>query len=331
MRETQYPRPTFSGMQGVATSCRYGTDAYASGRATGETGFAIVTGDDSDSTNLERYGAFFANVGAGTGDPAVISTSFGAGIASLKKNWDRTSRPGQTCGVNITTRGGYHGPDANAALPQFGGYNPAGDVTAIIVNSVQSSPYGQNSLFEGVAYFAQGGAFDASGNVHGMNVQFGSMRMLSPDGSVANPGIGLALSAASGSLSYAIQITNTARPGTYGFAPGIWAGGFRYNFDNGGSIPPYDAFRIEQDGAIFMSAGVGPFPNKILRAGANGRLQVLSTAENVVAEVGDDGRFYIDNQQVLGPRQPAISDALSDDQKLAQVLAVLRAHGLIGS
>jgi hypothetical protein len=42
------------------------------------------------------------------------------------------------------------------------------------------------------------------------------------------------------------------------------------------------------------------------------------------------GRVYLVNGiQVVGPQQAAISDGLTDSQKIAAILAVLRNHGII--
>ncbi len=317
---------------------RYATDAYASGTGTGFAGLSVINSDASARSGKERYGAFFAYTGPGTGDPSVIGSAFGLGAAGLKKNWQTSKVPGQSVGINITARGGYHGSDANAALSQFGGYNPAGDTSSIIANSFVSSAYSQNAILEGVSYYGEGGAFSAAGQLHGINVQLGAMRMLNPDGSTANPGIGLALAAKAGALGYAIQANNAARPGSYEVAPSTWAGFLRYNFDDG-TRPPFDAFRVDQDGSIVLNSGSGTTPQKRIRVASNGNLQILNNAEHVILEIDNNGlinltnsaQLYIKGQPVVGPRQAAISDRLSEGAKIAAILGTLRAHGLIAS
>lgn len=286
-------------------------DAYASGpeRESGLSSFVVINRDDNPVSGKERYAAWFAYTGAGTGDPSVIGSSFGLGVSNLKKNWFNTTIAGQTIGLHIVTRGGYFGADANAPLGQFGGYNPAGDVTSIIVNSVQSSPYGQQAAGEFSIHYANQGRFDNSGNIHSINMQLCPMRMLNPDGTIANPGIGIALTASAGSLGYAIQIVNTARPGSYNNnSPGIWRGGFRYNYDDGGTRAPFDAFRVDQDGTLYLSAGAGSAPSKKIRAANNGTLQILSDAGAVIQQIGDNGSVYMPpNAQVVIAGVPALN------------------------
>ena len=254
---------------------------------------AVVSSDASRVIGKERYAGFFAYTGPGTGDPAVIESSFGVGVSALKQNWFSNTVPGQIIGANIVVRGGYHGPDANSAPPEPGGYNPGGDTTALIVNTVNSSQYSQNAILEGVAYNAQNGAFSVNGQLHGMNVQLGAIRLRNPDGTPANPGIGLALAAQNGSLGYAIQANNTARPGSYEYGvPGIWGGFLRYNFDDG-TRTPFDAFRVDQDGAIFLSSGGAATPSKRLRVGGNGDLQVLNPAGTAILSLADAGALTI--------------------------------------
>ena len=271
----------------------------------GKAAVSVINTDGSAATGQERYGAFFAYAGPGTGDPAVINSAFGLGAAGLKKNWQTSTVPDQSIGINITARGGYHGSDASAAYPQYGGYNPAGDTSSIIANSFVSSAYSQNAILEGVSYYGEGGAYSAAGNLHGINVQLGAMRMLNPDGSTANPGIGLALAAKAGSLGYAIQVNNTARAGSYETAPGIWGGFLRYNFDDG-TRTPFDAFRVDQDGSLYLSDGSSSTPSKRLRANG-GSFQVLNNAGSPVFSITDAGAITAGaslSQQVLTDSGP---------------------------
>jgi hypothetical protein len=272
----------------AASSSPNGTDAYASGFSSGRSAVAVVNSDGSAATGQERYGAFFSYNGPGTGDPAVINTSFGVGAAAIKQNWFNSTVPGQMVGANITVRNGYFGADANAPLAQYGGYNPAGDATGVIVNSVQASPYGQNAATEFSIHYAKNGRFDSSSNVHSINAQIAPMRMLNPDGSVANPGIGLSLTAAAGQLSYALQAVNTARAGSYSTAPGYWGGFARYNYDDG-TRAPFDAFRVDQDGSIFLSSGNATTPSKKLRVSSGGSFEVANDAGTTVASLSDGG------------------------------------------
>lgn len=264
----------------------------------GEAAFAVMSSDGTSQASLatqdyrERYAGYFRYDGPGTGVPDVIGSSFALGASNIKRNWFGTTVPGQTIGMQIITRGGYHGADANSTVPEkpeFGGYNPAGDITAQIINTVQSSPYGQNAAGEYAIHYAKNGQFDANGDVHTMNIQLGAMRMLTPQGTSANPGIGIALSAARGTLGYAIQANNTARAGSYSIRPGIWNGFLRYNFDDGGTRAPFDAFRVDQDGSIHMSSGGATTPNKKLRVGSSGEWQVLNNAGTPILALSDTG------------------------------------------
>ncbi|MCP2083939.1 UNVERIFIED_ORG: hypothetical protein J2W74_005204 [Methylorubrum zatmanii] len=268
----------------------FDTNAYDSVGPTGKAAMCVVSDDSSYGPGKERYGAWFAYTGEGSRDPSVIASSFALGVSNLKKNWFNTEVPGQTIGLHITTRGGYHGPLKATAPAEFGGYYPGGDVTNIIINSVQTSPYAQQAAAEMSIHYAENGRFEQSGNVHSMNVQIAPMKMLNPDGSAANPGIGIALTASAGSLSYAIQAVNTARPGSFNNgSPGIWGGFLRYNFDDGGTRPPFDAFRVDQDGSVHLSGGLGATPSKKLRAGSSGEFQVLSHAGTPILDLSDAG------------------------------------------
>ncbi|MGU3661121.1 hypothetical protein [Methylobacterium fujisawaense] len=340
------PNPALSGFFGVASSSPYDTDVYDSGRGTGKAAFTAISRDTTPIFGKELYGAWLGYLGPGSGDPSVIGSSFGAGVTNNKTNWFSTTNPGQTIGLHITTRGGYHG-DQNTGASQetydlFGGYYPGGDVTNIIINSVQSSPYAQQAAAEWSIHFAQNGRFDETGNVHSMNIQIGAMRQLDRHGNVANPGTGISVTAASGAMAYAYQALNTARPGTYGSnTPGIWGGFLQYVLDDGGNRAPFKAFAVEQDGSIILSAGAGPAPNKRIRAFNNGCLQILSNADLVVTQIDDLGSLYLSGPQsrliindnvVVGPQQGPISNASGPDDVVAAVnalLAAVRAHGLI--
>lgn len=262
----------------------------------GEAAFAFISSDPTSQTGYakfrERYAGYFRYDGPGTGIPDVIGSAFALGASNIKQNWFNTTIPGQTIGQQIITRGGYHGADANSTMPQkpeFGGYNPAGDITAQIINTVQSSPYGQNAAGEYAVHYAKNGQFSEAGDVHSMNIQLGAMRMLTPQGTPANPGVGIALSAAAGSLSYAIQANNTARPGSYSTRPGIWSGFLRYNLDDGGTRAPFDAFRVDQDGAIHISSGGAVTPTKKLRASSGGSFEILNHSGAPVLDLSDTG------------------------------------------
>lgn len=326
---------TFSLIDVAPAASRYGTDAYASGRSTGWAGLAIVNSDNSTTSGAERYALVGGYVGSGTGDPSVIGTSFGVGAYATKKDWYQSTVAGQMVGANIVVRNGYFGADANSTMPshpEFNGYNPAGDASGIVINSVQASPYGQNAAMEASIHFAQGGVFSAAGGLHSMNVQLGAMRMLTPQGTSANPGVGVAVSANAGTLDYAFQATNAAGAGRYQYAPGIWTGFLRYNLDDG-THAPYDALRADQDGSLMFGASNGT--KKRIRAATNGTFQFLNNAEQVVTQIDEAGTIYlgggvvIQGAQVLGGQQPAISSSLSDTAKIAAILATLRAHGLI--
>lgn len=270
------------------TASPYDTDAYASGFGTGKAAFSVVSSDASAVPGKERYGAFFAYNGPGTGDPAVIGSTFATGVANLKKDWFNTTVPGQTIGLHITTRGGYHGPLKTTAPDEFGGYYPGGDVTSIIINSVQSSAYAQQAAGEFSIHYAENGRFDATGDLHSMNVQIAPMKQKNPDGSAANPGIGLAMTASAGNLGYAIQIVNTARPGSFNNGvPGHWAGFARYNRDNG--TKAYDAWRVDQDGSIYMAGSGTTTPSKKIRIGSDGEYQITNHAGATVFSLTDAG------------------------------------------
>jgi hypothetical protein len=285
-------------MQSAATTSPLDTDVYASGFATGKAAHTFVSGDDNASTGLERYGAWIAYTGAGTGDPAVISSTFGAGISNLKKNWYNTTNPGQIVGLHITTRGGYHGALENTAPAEYGGYYPGGDMTNIIINSVQSSAYAQQAAAEWSIHYAKDGIFDAAHDVHSINVQIAPMRQKNPDGTPNNPGTGISLTASAGSLSYAYQAVNTARPGSYNNGtPGIWGGFARYNLDDGGTRAPFDAFAVDQQGWIRMSSGYATTPKKTLRVGTGGLLEVLNDAGTPVVSISDSGNLYLGASQ----------------------------------
>jgi hypothetical protein len=318
----------------LAATSPNGTDAYGSGFSTGQAAVSGVSTDSSTVTGKERYAAAFGYAGPGTGDPSVIGTSVGLGAFAVKQNWQSTTVKGQAVGLNITSRGGYFGADANSAPPEFNGYNPAGDTSGIVTNTVQASDYGQNAALESVIFYAPGGAFGNA--VKSMNVQLGPMRQKNPDGSVANPGIGVALSANNGALGYAVQANNTARSGSYAYQPGSWGGFLRYNRDDGTNAP-YDAYTVEQDGMACWRSATGAAPRKCIRANANDTLQVLNNAGVVSQQFGSNGSLYLTDGQlviqglpVVGPRQAAISDSLTDSQKITAVLTALRAHGLIG-
>ncbi|MGU3659256.1 hypothetical protein [Methylobacterium fujisawaense] len=325
--------PFFAAAASPNSAAAYGD--VDSGRAA----VTVISTDGSPATGQERYGAFFKYAGPGTGDPAVINSAFGVGAASIKKNWETTTVPGQSIGINITARGGYHGTDAGAALPQYGGYNPGGDTSSIIANSFVSSGYSQNAILEGMSYYGEGGAFSAGGNLHGINVQLGAMRMFNPDGTVANPGIGIALAAKAGALGYAIQANNAARPGSYEIVPSIWAGFAKYNFDDGVHAP-YDAFRVDQDGSIVL--GANDNTKKVIRQIPGGTLQILNNAGQVIVQIDDaanvylgaSGHIVINNKTVLGPQQGPINNSTGSGDVVATVNAMLwsmRAHGLIAA
>lgn len=264
------------------------TDAYNIGGNSGQSAFVVTNSDATTTLGKERYGLVGAYTGPGTGDWSVPGSSFGVGAFNIKKDWTTTTVPGQTIGINVTARGGYFGSDYNVPKPGWT-YNPSADTTGVIINSVQASPYGQNAVLEGVAYFAQGGAFSGAGNVHGMNVQLGTMQQLNADGSVANPGIGVAVSAKAGTLGYAFVANNTARAGSYEYTPGKWSGFARYFVDDG-TRTPFDAFRVDADGGIFMSSGNTTTPNKKIRVGAGGNLEVLDTTQaNIIMTLTDTG------------------------------------------
>lgn len=296
----------------VSTTSPLDTDAYASGRKTGEAAFMVRSSDGrsqvgvAPADQMERYAGYFIYDGPGTGIPDVPGSAFGLQVSNTKQNWFNSSVPGQTIGQQIVTRGGYHGPLMTSAPGEFGGYYPGGDVTAQIINTVQSSYYAQNAAGEYAIHFADGGRFDGSGDVHTMNVQLGAMKMRNPDGSTANPGIGVAVSAARGTLNYAFQANNTARPGSYSIRPGIWSGFLRYNLDDGGTRAPFDAFRVDQDGSIHMSSGGAVTPTKKLRASAGGTFEVLNHAGTPILDLSDAGVLRIGsggNQRVVQTEQ----------------------------
>jgi hypothetical protein len=353
----------------LAASTPYVANAYASapGAESGKAAFAFVANDTSAGLpNKERYAGWFANIGPGTGRPEVLASSFGLGVSSLKDSWYNTGVPGQQIGLQIIARGGYHrtttdecadgimadgttpcpggannlfaANDPVPSHPEFGGYNPSGDLAGIIYNGVQSSPYAYHAAAELAVHYMLNGIANTSGDVHSMNIQLGTMKQKSPDGSPYNPGIGLHMTAQYGNLDYAISAVNSARPAPLDpiQIPGHWKGFARYNRDDG-TNPPYDAFRVDQDGTTCWRHATGSTPSKCIRAGSDGTLQVLNNAGDVVARIGDNGSLYIDQagalvimgSQVVGPQQAAISDALTDSQKITAILARLRSHGLI--
>jgi hypothetical protein len=280
----------------VAASSPLPTDAYASNRKTGEAAFSFKSSDGASQVGTpeiyERYAGYFAYNGPGTGVPDVIGSSFGLGVSNAKQNWFNTNTPGQTVGAQIVTRGGYHGPLATTAPARFGGYYPGGDVTGLIINSVQSSAYAHNAAGEFSIHYAENGRFDQSGSIHSMNIQIAPMKQKNPDGTVANPGIGLALTASAGSLSYAVQATNTARPGSFNNnTPGLWAGFARYNFDNG--TKAYDAFRVDQDGTIYQAGSGETTPSKRLRVESEGNWEILNHSGTPILSLSDAGVLKI--------------------------------------
>jgi hypothetical protein len=331
-----------------STTTPWMANAYASGPGdeSGFAAFAVVHADFTQAPTApkkERYAGWFANVGSGTGYPDVIASSFGLGVSSLKDTWYATTVPGQTIGLQIITRGGYFGADAGSTMPsrpEFGGYNPSGDVAAIIVNSVQASPYGYNAGAEIAVHYARNGAMDMDHDVHSMNVQIATMKQYHPGDIPAYPGHGIHMTADHGNLDYAINAVNSGhnpdptKPLTMPL--GHWKGLAKYSRDNGVD-PPYDAFRVEQDGTIFLQAPNGPTRSKQIKAANNGTLQVLNDAGQVINQIGDDGSIYIqgfaqfviNGVKVLGPQQPAISNSLTDAQKIAAILTAMRNHGLI--
>lgn len=291
----------------VSTASPVPTDVYASGRKTGEAAFGVRSSDGASQVGapeiMERYAGYFIYDGPGTGVPDVPGSAFGLQVSNTKQNWFNSSVPGQSIGLQIVTRGGYHGPLMTSAPSEFGGYYPGGDVTGIVMNSVQSSAYAQQAAAELSIHYAENGRFDETGNIHSMNVQIAPMKQKNPDGSPANPGIGLALTASAGSLGYAIQAVNTARPGSFNNnSPGIWGGFLRYNFDDGGTRAPFDAFRVDQDGSIHMSSGGAVTPTKKLRASTGGTLEVLNHAGTPILDLSDAGILRLgsgENQRVV--------------------------------
>ena len=280
----------------VAASSPLPTDAYASNRKTGQAAFSFRSSDGTSQVGtpeyFERYAGFFAYDGPGTGVPDVIGSSFGLGVSNTKQNWFNSTVPGQSIGLQIVTRGGYHGPLMTTAPTAFGGYYPGGDVTGMIINSVQSSAYAQNAAGEFSIHYAEGGRFDASGNIHSINVQLAPMKQKNPDGSSANPGIGLVLTASAGDLGYAIQAVNTARPGSFNNnTPGHWAGFARYSRDNG--TKAYDAWRVDQDGSIYMAGSGTTTPAKKIRIGSSGEWQVANNAGATVLSLTDAGGLTV--------------------------------------
>lgn len=280
----------------LATSSPLGTDAYASGRATGQAAFSFVSGDDGAVSATERYAAWIAYTGAGTGDPSVPGTAFGACISNLKKNWFNTTVPGQSVVLQLIGRGGYFGADAASTMPgnpEFGGYNPGGDMAGIIGNFVQASPYAYLAAVEFGIHYAKNGAFSPAGNLHSMNIQLGSMKQLAADGSAYNPGIGLVMTASAGNLGYAIQIQNTKRTGSYNNGvPGQWGGFFRANIDPGDSSAAYDGLLIDAAATLWLRANATAL-KKGIAAGANGTLQFYSDAGAVIGQLGDNGSYYM--------------------------------------
>ncbi|MGU3661126.1 hypothetical protein [Methylobacterium fujisawaense] len=105
--------------------------------------------------------------------------------------------------------------------------------------------------------------------------------------------------------------------------------------------PSFDGtVELKPGSKILLRSTAGSNLDKMLLVGSNGNLLVQDNAGAIILQVDQYGSIYtggnavvgsvfVQNVRVVGPRQPAIADSLSDSAKIAAILAALRTHGLI--
>lgn len=210
----------------------YAVDVYGSGALTGRTSGAFNSTDSNNEPGLERYALTAGSYGGGTGDGSVPGTTYASGHFAIKQDWFNTTREGQTCGLNVVSRGGYHGTgqeQAKYGLP----YNPSGDQTTYLGNGVVSSYKSQGAAFEAVQFFHPNGNA-AHPDVRGINVQLAPMRQLDVNGNVANPGIGVAVGALEGQMGAAYAAGNSG--------DGRWSHVIQFSLNDG--VAPFVPYEV---------------------------------------------------------------------------------------
>jgi hypothetical protein len=309
------------------------TNVYATSDSAGlsQNTFVGEVAGGSGHTGKEGYTLFVESRPSGSGDGTVPGSDFGLGVSAVKDNWQTTTTEGQLCGLNIVVRGGYHG--TNITAPWF----TPGDSAAIICNTVNSAAQCFTATLESANYYMPNGAW-VPGTL-GMRTQINAIKQ--------SQGIAIGYLG----LGAAFQAQNVIG-GAAG--DGFWTDAFKYLFDPGTGV--YEAFKINQAGHLILHSGGATTPKKTLRVGAGGNFEVINNAGSaVVFRVTDAGAvnvasgavYAIDNTQVVGPRiagwgtptggsrissfNGATATLSQTSQALAQLIADLKTHGLLGS
>lgn len=320
------------------------TGIYAQGDALGFSSHALTSAHTSNLTNKERFTAFIGNYDSGTGDGTVPASTYGLGVSVIKQNWQTTTRAGQTHGLSIVTRGGFHG--THVGDPSFN----EGDSAAIVTNSLNSASQSYVAGGEGLVIFAKDGvyAFDAVDPVRQMRYYLPSIR---PDD---NPGIGHLVIAESGPLGAAYQAQNRI---DLAIGAGSWSHFLRYIADFGDGF--FEPFVVNQLGHATWDNGPGagtPNQKKTIRVGDGGALEVVNSAgSSVIFSLSNGGSvtlpasqvLVIGSSQVVGPRQTGwtaptgtprlvgfdteATNITEVARSLKSVIDLLVSHGLAGA
>lgn len=320
---------------GVQTVCNVYQTVDSAGLAQNK--FAGETAGDASHVGKEGYTLFVESRPAGSGDGTVPGSDFALGVSAVKDNWQTTTVEGQLCGLNIVVRGGYHG--TNITAPWF----TPGDSAAIICNTVNSADQCFTATLESANYYMPNGAW-IPGTL-GIRTQINAIKQSQ------GIAIGYLAVAENGGLGAAFQAQNVIG-GAAG--DGFWSEAFRYLFDPGTGV--YEAFKINQAGHIVFNSGGATTPKKTARVGAGGNFEIINNADTaVIFKVTDTGTvgipsgavYAINNVQVVGPRisgwgtpangvrisnfDASTATPLETAQALAQALADLKTHGLLGA
>ncbi len=271
-------------------------DIYSPGDALGKAK-VVARGRDTGGAahfGVEGYTAHIESQPTGSGDGTVPGTDFAFGVSILKQNWQTTMVEGQVCGLNIVTRGGYHG--TGGAVD----WTP-GDTAAIITNTVVSGLKSFAAILEGVAYYMPGGSYVAGST--GIRVQLGAQRH---DQGLA---IGALVIGETGSLGAAFQAQNST---TWPAGRSDWSHFLRYVY-----VPPtgpaYQPFAVDNLGAILMNGG-GTLPVKSLFVRASdGAFCLNNNAGTAIAVFADNGDAYVGGKLTINgdTKWTAYSPALS--------------------
>lgn len=301
----------------------------------------VIVSETEASMNKERHSFFVGNYTSGTGDGTVPASTYAIGASIIKADWETTTRKGQMHGISVVTRGGFHGTD-----DEPGSGNP-GDTAAIVTNSVVSSGQSFVCGIEGVAAWADEGAF-VPGSVKNIRYQVAG---ICHDDGIAH---GYLAVATAGALSAAFQAGNELGGAS---GDGFWENFLKYVPNLGAGY--YEAFKVNQAGHIVLNNGPGaatPNREKSIRVGATGDLEIINSAGSaIILSLGDGGSLglpagqvhSIGGNQVLGPRRTGWTAATGTAtrttfatgsvtlpqlaERVKALLDDLMAHGMIGA